>query len=265
LALQCGNLVGDDNIWAIAVRIKSHLLNVTREKLMDLLKLRGIDTRPGFYPASSLEYNHSFIGEYGYPVAEFIAKDIIVLPCGQDLTHTQIRYVCDSLIDLLDNHRIQDLDCVFEDLIKSSNTQLIIEDFNSHLGCGVETFRYFQTRSYDVIRTHDISLAMRINGKLAGYAHVEKENNIYWVGIAIVENGSGMGWGKILLSELLFRAYNIGIFDLHLRVDRSNTGAVRLYFLFGFNLIPSLSNEKALHMHLNIQGLNGFFQNLVKR
>jgi perosamine synthetase len=265
LALQCGNLVGDDKIWAIAVRIKSHLLSVTREKLMDLLKLRGVDTRPGFCPASSLEYNHPFVGKYGYPVAEFIAKDIIVLPCGQDLTQTQISYVCDVLIDLLDHHRNQDLDCVFEDLVRSSGTQFIIEELTSRLGCGAETFRYFQTRSYDVIRTHDISIGMRINGKLAGYAHVEEEKNIYWVGIAIVESGNGMGWGKILLSELLFRAYNIGIFDLHLRVDRSNISAVRLYLLFGFNFVPSLSDEKSLHMHLNIQGLNGLFQNPAER
>ncbi len=253
LTLQRGNPGADDNLWAIAVCIKSHLLSVTRDKLMDLLKLRGVDTRPGFYPASSLKYNRPFICQEGYPVAESLAKNIIVLPCGQNLTKGDIEYICRMLIGLLDDHKIHNSNYEFEDLTSAPNAVAMLEEFNNRLGSGAEKFRYFQTRSYDIVRSHDISLAMRADGKLVGYAHVETEEGISWIGIAITEDQKGRGWGKILLAKLLQSALSMKILDLDLRVDRENINAINLYRYFGFNPISDLSNEKVIHMRLKLQ------------
>jgi GNAT superfamily N-acetyltransferase len=252
LNLQFGHQGSNDNIWAIAIQIKNHLLSVTRDELMDLLRLRGIDTRPGFYPSSSLKYNNPFIGKYGYPAAEFLSKDIIVLPCGQDLEKNDIKYICDTLIALLDEFKIGSSNYEFEDLTSSPKAHATLEEFSVGLGGGVETFRYFLSRPYDVVRSHDLSLAMRVNGQLAGYAHVETEKNIPWVGVAVVEKGRGKGWGRILLSELLFRASKTKINELHTRADHGNLSAIRLYCSFGFNPIPELSDERAMHLRLEV-------------
>jgi perosamine synthetase len=77
-------LVGDD-------------YGIERDALMSLLRERGIDTRPVFYPLHRLPMYDCGLR---LPVAEEIARQGINLPSGSALTPDEVDLVCDTLIDL---------------------------------------------------------------------------------------------------------------------------------------------------------------------
>lgn len=252
LSLQSKIFDSDDKLWATAIRIKTHFLSLSRDHLISLLTERGVEVRPGFYPASSLEYNKPFLRN-GHPVADIVAKEIIVLPCSPDLTERGIDYVCDTLLKILSSHRKKNIQMYeFEDLKNSHTSESVIAELISGLGAGLKYFRYFQSRTFEATLTHDVSIAMRIEGRVVGYGHIETVDNVTWLGIAITERDAGAGLGDTLISELILRAKNIGIQIVNLRVDRENFNAIKLYESVGFKHLLDLSNENALHMQLNI-------------
>ncbi|MGV8815428.1 MAG: DegT/DnrJ/EryC1/StrS family aminotransferase [Gelidibacter sp.] len=70
----------------------------TREKFMTELKKRDVDSRPFFYPMSQMPYlkdvNHT-------PVTDRVYQQGINLPTYYDLKEEQVKFVCDVLIQLL--------------------------------------------------------------------------------------------------------------------------------------------------------------------
>jgi perosamine synthetase len=65
---------------------------------------RGIDTRPLFYPLSSLPAYASLAGRRGAaenPVAYGLSPRGLNLPSALNLTRAQVKHVCDTLKELL--------------------------------------------------------------------------------------------------------------------------------------------------------------------
>jgi perosamine synthetase len=79
---------------------------VTKERLMVTLSDDGIDTRPFFYPLSSLpayaESPQSGVAGKRNPVAYGICERGINLPSAMNLTRDQVEFVCDRLMAALE-------------------------------------------------------------------------------------------------------------------------------------------------------------------
>jgi perosamine synthetase len=68
-----------------------------REALMRALALRGIETRPFFYP---IHHMPPYRRKERFPVAEGVARSGLNLPSGQDVTNAQIDRVTDAVREI---------------------------------------------------------------------------------------------------------------------------------------------------------------------
>ena len=94
-SLQKINENVDPVIWAIGIRI----LNGKRDKIIDTLKSKGIETRPGFYSfADQPLYNTIPLSN-----SSLIANEVICLPFFLDLRDNQTDLICDEFIKSLNN------------------------------------------------------------------------------------------------------------------------------------------------------------------
>ncbi|MBY0533689.1 MAG: DegT/DnrJ/EryC1/StrS family aminotransferase [Rickettsiaceae bacterium] len=87
----------DPIIWAIALFIDPNTLPfVNRDLLIDILKQEGIECRPGFYTPNQLEiYSKHKLNQS--PVANEVARQLIVLPSYPTLSNEDIKYICVQL------------------------------------------------------------------------------------------------------------------------------------------------------------------------
>jgi len=83
--------------WLMAARIKG-LNEERRDALMAGLKEKGVDSRPFFYPMSSLPY---LPDSSKTPVSYEIFKEGINLPTYVDLTDEDIHFVCQTLLSVI--------------------------------------------------------------------------------------------------------------------------------------------------------------------
>jgi perosamine synthetase len=257
ISLQQGLPLSEDILWAMAVRVKSHLLRVSRDDLIRLMLEKGIETRPGFYPAEALDYNNGLDEHNAHPVSVAVAKEIIVLPCSSRLERANVQHVCTVFKSILDEHKKPRSSFRFEDLTGSPTPNIMLEKLVDGLGTGSKSFRYFASRTFDVVRRLCIALALTVEDEVVGYGHVEVEEGIPWLGIAIIESRSGQGWGKLMMFELIARARKAGLEELHLKVDRTNKNAIYLYSTFGFTERVSRSDAKAMHMACSLLACPG--------
>jgi perosamine synthetase len=80
-------------IWAIAVRLDPRFYPQGRDQVMDQMAAAKIETRPGFYPPSTMPiYDCASL-----PVCEHIAADIISLPSFSTLNDAAIDRTCRDL------------------------------------------------------------------------------------------------------------------------------------------------------------------------
>ena len=83
-------------IWALALKLNSKYFPQGRDRLIEQLKEKGIETRPGFYASSLLKIYH----KHSLPVSEDISKNVISLPTFPTLKNEDIAYICDQLLKL---------------------------------------------------------------------------------------------------------------------------------------------------------------------
>jgi perosamine synthetase len=85
--------------WMYTVLVEDDY-GLDRDTLMGLLRQRGIETRPAFYPIHTLPmYDRG----QRFPVAEELGRKGINLPSGATLTREQVDIVCDALVEI--SHR----------------------------------------------------------------------------------------------------------------------------------------------------------------
>jgi perosamine synthetase len=88
----------DDNVdavvWAIALKINPKIFGVDRDDLIQKLKSKGIETRPGFISSSLLKIYES----HKLDVSEDLSNTVISLPSSPSLTEKDINYICSSIL-----------------------------------------------------------------------------------------------------------------------------------------------------------------------
>jgi ribosomal protein S18 acetylase RimI-like enzyme len=99
------------------------------------------------------------------------------------------------------------------------------------------TFRYFNKRTSCVIKNHVITILLMDSELPIGYAHIDFDENKYWLGICILDKYQGKGYGKQMI-EYLFNNNKIkNIDEIYLTVDKINTFAINLYLKFNFVVV----------------------------
>ena len=84
--------------WLICLENSNWDLN-ERDSFMQELKNKGIDSRPFFYPMSQMPYINQICDT---PVANEIFRKGINLPTYFDLKENEVKYICDTINELLD-------------------------------------------------------------------------------------------------------------------------------------------------------------------
>lgn len=224
-----------DYLWAVAVSIWFDGLTIDREQLLHLMKERGIEMRPGFYPASSLPYNDDPSVIHS-DVADSLHRTVIVLPCSLTLEAEQIEFICETLLGVIEQHRKVKKFRIIE-AEKVPNAVDLVRNFYERLNFGRKSFRYFEKRSFSVIANHKSTLLLEVDNSVIGYGHLDPEGTNVWLGICVSDEAIGQGWGRLLMRELLVTAKNLDINTIMLNVDRDNTSAIRLYRSSGFEPI----------------------------
>ncbi len=122
-------------------------------------------------------------------------------------------------------------------IINENNKQLVQDFINILETDGSSTsFRYFISRDINVLKNHVITLIMKNfeTNEIIGYAHIDEESGNKWLGICILDNYQGQGYGKRLFETLLCMADDKKIDTIHLSVDTTNTKAYFMYKKYGF-------------------------------
>jgi sugar phosphate isomerase/epimerase/GNAT superfamily N-acetyltransferase len=117
--------------------------------------------------------------------------------------------------------------------INNKSTSLL-ENFLANAGSSLATFRYFSSRTFDVLNNHLVTYILEENGKALAYGHLDKENDIVWLGTCVIESQKGKGLGKKIMRALIAFAEMNCIPTVRLSVDNINSAAQALYIQSGF-------------------------------
>ncbi|MEM9823291.1 MAG: GNAT family N-acetyltransferase [Bacteroidota bacterium] len=131
-----------------------------------------------------------------------------------------------------------------------AHNRALIHDFLSIAGEGLQKFRYFQSRPLTVLDNHVATYVIREKDQIIGYGHLDKEDEVIWLGIAIADAFQGYGLGKLMMQHLISSARLLGIRQLQLGVDRDNEKALPLYYQFGF--VDWKQTEKVAFLKLTL-------------
>lgn len=134
--------------------------------------------------------------------------------------------------------------------ITAENRQLVTA-FLELAGEGtLRKFRYYHSRPIEVIDNHVATFIIRHESQSVAYGHLDKEEDIIWLGIAIADPFHGQGLGTLMMSQLLTYARLHKISNIKLAVDKDNEAAIPLYQKFGFKKIHR--TKKVLFMEWNL-------------
>jgi len=100
-------------------------------------------------------------------------------------------------------------------------------------------FRYYTKRDISVIKDHLVTYIGTIQGKAVAYGHIDysKDENKYWLGICLLEEYQGKGFGKQMMNTLIDTFNKTDINTLYLTVDKDNTKAISMYKKYLFSII----------------------------
>jgi len=117
--------------------------------------------------------------------------------------------------------------------IKEDNIHLL-KDFIENMGTASKSFRYYNSRSIEVIKNHLATLLIVENDKPIAYGHLDTEDNVVWLGVCVLPAFLGKGHGNNMMSELLKTAKKMHVLKIQLTVDKDNKTAISLYEKFNF-------------------------------
>ncbi len=126
----------------------------------------------------------------------------------------------------------------------------VLDRFLGSLGEELESFRYFNTRAYDVLKNHVYTCLLYVQQKAVGYGHLDQEDDRIWIGIVIKKEWQGHGLGFKMMNHLLDKASELGLVSVHLSVDIVNKKAFDLYRKLGFTEVSKGSQSYILNKDL---------------
>jgi ribosomal protein S18 acetylase RimI-like enzyme len=114
------------------------------------------------------------------------------------------------------------------------------------------TFRYFKTRSIDIIKNHILTIVVVNEQQLPiGYAHIDYDKGYFWFGICILEPYQGLGIGSKMIEHILNHEKIKPLNEIYLSVDTINTKAIHLYKKFDFNIVEQKVNIYVMKKIIN--------------
>ena len=75
------------------------------------------------------------------------------------------------------------------------------------------------------------------------YGHLDSENENVWLGICVLPDYKGKGYGNKMMQSLLKKANELHIQSILLTVDKDNTAAIKMYEKFQFKLVEELQTS----------------------
>jgi len=118
-------------------------------------------------------------------------------------------------------------------VINNNNLKLLYDFTHNKLP---DTFRYFNSRSINIIKNHIVTIVGIVDELPIAYGHIDNEYNINWLGICVLKEFHGNGYGKKILNYLINYIYFNNIPNIQLSVDIDNYIAINLYLKNKFKI-----------------------------
>jgi len=238
VTIQQSNVNSSPEYWATGVKLPIWLVH-KRNEIQSILRDRGVDTRTGFCSVNELDYISTVddIGE-----SNLLSGSIIVLPCSLSLSDNDAEYICNEFLSVIDL-------CINDSFVQTREHLTLLENFYTKIRQGQNGFRFFDNRDQNVVKDHLHNELYLVDNEVAGYSHLDVENEICWLGIALEEKYYGTGLANIIMDRLVSKAKSSGQKVVSLSVDYDNTSAIKLYEKFGFVIE---NKDKHFHMTLTL-------------
>ena len=222
--------------WIFALRIINN--KKTIQETTDFFKSNNIDIRPFFYPINKHGHLKDIVFED--QVSDILNNEIIMIPSSPSITLETQKYIVKIIEIFIDNINIIE--------INDTNVELLTQFISNPLP---STFRYFEKRTVEVIKDHAVTVLLKKEENIIGYAHIdyEKNTNKYWFGICILPEHHNKGYGNYLMNNILIKSKIKNINQIYLTVDNINIHAIKLYSKHNFKVIET--NEKITTMSLD--------------
>jgi GNAT superfamily N-acetyltransferase/endonuclease IV len=137
--------------------------------------------------------------------------------------------------------------------VRISKTNIhILEQFLEVAGVSLKTFRYFANRPLSIIENHFCTWIIEDNGSPVAYGHLDRDEDVIWLGISVVERVKGKGFGKEMMRRLMECAEALGLQKVRLSVDKDNVSAIALYEKFGFKLLLNNASHNVYEWHRHL-------------
>ncbi len=130
----------------------------------------------------------------------------------------------------------------------SKENRNLITRFLEKLGSSKQQFRYFNHRNLEVLDNHLVTLLFLRGNEPVAYGHLDEEDNVVWLGIAVTGPELGKGYGRKMMEALFDEARRRAVRSISLTVDTDNASAIGLYEKFGFERI-SENTTKQMYLY----------------
>jgi GNAT superfamily N-acetyltransferase len=117
--------------------------------------------------------------------------------------------------------------------VKYPDTKLL-QQFIDEAGSSLQSFRYFSKRPVEVIKNHACTYLLMDTDTPVAYGHLDIEEGVVWLGVAVSEAYVGKGLGAMMMHKLIDFAKENAIPTIRLSVDNNNTAAIKMYEKLGF-------------------------------
>lgn len=229
----------------VPVRVLSLYVKPEYVELLTKDVLRSFDNTVLSYEACEDTLNNNMLKLLGFRKA-----NPSVLMNMKLASYTKDAEIDKLLFDIKSGHKYKELINsyfnIYYDYIDISIDKVII-DSDEPLRCEIQNSIFSATSRIpleiediqnDIEQDYyieDLSLFLKINNIAVGYGQVIYTKNMYTVvNFGIISEFRGMGFGKILLNELILRAKALNICELYIRVEENNYKAMKLYDWIGF-------------------------------
>lgn len=96
IILQKFNEEVDPVLWALAIKLEPRAFPQGRDMVIEQLKEKNIETRPGFIASSLL----NIYDAHNLPICEELSNNVISLPTFASLSDEEVEFVCNQLLSL---------------------------------------------------------------------------------------------------------------------------------------------------------------------
>jgi perosamine synthetase len=208
--------------WMVSSGLWMNVLRVPNGRYADIApKLRGlgIDTRPMFYSI----HTHAHLREIAATSTPINHDEVFMIPSSPTLSLFDQVFISHALRAVVLGREVPTVVRI------ATENRSLLDAFVAQPQPA--TFRYFAKRTVDeCLENHTLTLVATQDERPIGYAHLDDR----WVGLCVLPEWQGRGYGTFILDIVLDYARQAGISPLRLTVDKTNEHACQMYTRRGF-------------------------------